>query len=65
MPQLPERTMTITEVAEHLQCSHDTVRREISRGNLRAVKFGRSIRIRPDDLRKSLRPVTRLGGDAA
>lgn len=62
-----ERSYTIAEVAEIEQCSTDTIRREIARGNLKAYRIGRLIRIRASDLEKARRPVTNAatlrGGD--
>jgi len=49
---------TIEQVAEHLQCSHWTIRRMISNGQLKAFRVGRLIRIRPEDLNRALKPVT-------
>lgn len=57
--------LTIDQAAERLNCSTDTIRRQIADGKLRAFRFGRSIRIKPRDLERSLRPVTSLGSDAA
>lgn len=60
--------LSIDDAAKALDCSRDTVRREISRGNLKAVRFGRLIRIRRADLDKAMRPVTNAhtlaGGDS-
>lgn len=60
-----EPLLTVEQAAERLNCSTYTVRRLISRGQLRAVRAGRLIRIKPRDLERALRPVTSLGGDAA
>jgi len=60
--------LTIPQVAQQLQVNDYTVRRMISKGQLKAVRVGRLIRIRPDDLNRALRPVTSLttaGGGAA
>jgi len=57
-----EATLTLDQVALRWQCSIDTVRREIARGNLRAIRVGRLIRIRPRDLANAERPVTPLAG---
>lgn len=56
----PESTFTIEQIALRWQCSTDTVRREISRGNLRAIRVGRLIRVRHGDLVRAERPVTPL-----
>ncbi len=71
MPSTPEHQLTIDQAAELLQCSPWTVRRMISRGDIRAYRFKRTrlIRIDPRDLEKARRPITtadlNLGGDAA
>lgn len=57
-PHSLEPDLTIAEVARLQKCSEDTVRREISRGNLKAYRFGRLIRVRPTDLKKAKKPVT-------
>lgn len=41
-----------------LDCHPDTIRRMISRGELRAYRVGRLIRIKRADLDKALKPVT-------
>lgn len=46
-----ERLLTIQEVAEHEATSPKTIRRRIASGELRAMKYGRSFRVRPQDLR--------------
>jgi excisionase family DNA binding protein len=62
--------LTIADVAELLQCDKYTIRRMISRGDLRAYRFpgSRLIRIDPADLDRIRKPVTRinevLGGGA-
>lgn len=63
--------LTISQVSEILQCSQDTVRRMISRGELKAYRYGnksRLIRIDAADIDRIRKPVTRinevLGGDA-
>lgn len=53
-------TLTIPQVAEYLACSTYTVRRMISRGELRAIRVGRLIRIRSEDLARVGKPVTRV-----
>lgn len=52
--------LSIDQAASIVGCSKDTIRREISRGRLKARKFGRLIRIEPDDLARAMKPVTRL-----
>lgn len=50
-----------------LNCHPDTIRRMVSRGELKAYRFGRLIRIKRDDLEKAMKPVTNAadlrGGD--
>ncbi len=66
---ISSKPLTIPQTAEYLQCSNDTVRRMISRGELKASRFGpRMIRIDPLDLEKVRKPVTNIAevlGDAA
>ena len=49
-----ERLLTVNDVAERLQLHHITVRRHIKAGKLRAVRVGRSVRIREADLEEYL-----------
>lgn len=42
--------LTVADVAEMLQVSKPTVHRMKATGRLRAVRFGRSLRFRPDDV---------------
>lgn len=60
-PQL----LTLEQVAERLNCSIYTARRMVSRGELKAVRVGRLIRIKPSDLERAMRPVTVLAGGNA
>lgn len=67
-----EQPFTVAQAADWLQCSEVSIRRWIARGDLRAFRYGRTIRIEPADLRKMRRPVTPVaglldcvGGDAA
>lgn len=46
----PAPLLTVLQVAERLQVSHDTVVREIKRGALGAVQIGARYRIDPADL---------------
>ena len=57
-----DRNYTITEAAELLSVHPATVRRWISRGRLRAWRYGpgRIIRISERDILKLRRPVTSL-----
>ncbi len=46
-----ERLLTVREVAVLEATSPKTIRRRINAGELRALRNGRSLRIRPQDLR--------------
>ena len=48
--QAPEPLLTVDEVAGILKVATKTVRREIKRGELPAVRIGRQLRISADDL---------------
>ncbi|MBX3704006.1 MAG: helix-turn-helix domain-containing protein [Steroidobacteraceae bacterium] len=48
--QPANRPLTLDEVAEYLQCSVRTIRREIGAGRLRAVRIRHLTRIDPADL---------------
>lgn len=66
MPET-QRLLSVDGAAEFFGCTPLTVRRMISRGDLRAYRVGRLIRIRPSDLEKAMRPVTNtpeLRGDS-
>ncbi|HCX85009.1 MAG TPA: helix-turn-helix domain-containing protein [Micrococcales bacterium] len=52
--------LTIRQAADVVGCSPDTIRRMIARGELRAVRFGRLLRIPPTALDRGGRPVTNL-----
>lgn len=57
---------TISDAAEYLGCSTDTIRRMIARGELKAYRYGpRLIRIDPRDIDKKRRPVTSVAERAA
>ncbi len=58
--------LTIPQAAQQLQVNDYTIRRMISKGHLKAVRVGRLIRIRPEDLNRALKPVTTFtsGGEA-
>lgn len=51
-----ERLLTVNEVAERLRIHPITVRRHIKAGRLRAVRVGRSVRIREADVGAFMRP---------
>lgn len=64
MPRRPApltvRQITLTQAAELLQVHPNTVRRMVSRGQLRAYYIGRHIRIDPVDLAALRQPVTKI-----
>ena len=51
-PADPEsaRLMTVAEVAYQLQVSNRTVRRQIASQELKVVRIGKAVRVRPADL---------------
>lgn len=49
------RFLTVADVAASLQVSEKTVRRLILRGELKASRVGRSIRIAPEDADRAAR----------
>ena len=58
-----EELLTVNEVAERLKVHPITVRRHIKAGRLRALRAGRSIRVRASDLEAFLRPAEPLVAD--
>ena len=42
--------LTLSDVAEILQCSEKTVKRRVATGDLPVVRDGRLVRVHPDDL---------------
>lgn len=61
MPEI----LTLPQVAELLQVEITTVRRMISRGELKAYRYGpKLIRVDRRDIDKMRRPVTTVGGAA-
>jgi excisionase family DNA binding protein len=46
-----ERLLTIRDVAALENTCDRTIRRRIASGELRAIRYGRQLRIRPQDLR--------------
>ena len=52
---LPVMAVDINQAAQMIGVSDDTIRREIDRGRLRAVKIGRVWRIRMSELEAYLR----------
>jgi excisionase family DNA binding protein len=59
MPLFHE-TLSTKQAAEARQVSTKTIRRMIQRGELKAYKFGKQIRIYSRDLDKVMKPVTPL-----
>ena len=53
------RLLTLTEAAEVMRCSKDTVRRRITDGKLRAVRHGRVVRVDLADVRALFRSTKR------
>src|SRR2546426_4875249 len=51
--------LTVNEVARRLRLHHMTVRRQIRSGRLRAVRVGRGIRVREEDMEAFLEPEVR------
>lgn len=49
---IEETLHDVEDVARILKCSNKTVRRLIERGDLPAHRFGRLLRVSPDDLRR-------------
>lgn len=52
---LPDALLTIAEAARILSCSERTVKRRLAEGSLPAIRFGRSVRIHPEDLARFIR----------
>lgn len=55
--------LTSAEVAEQLACSDESVRRAIKRGDLRAMKYGRLLRIPQSELDRFI-AAHMTGGEA-
>jgi excisionase family DNA binding protein len=51
-----ERLLTVQEVAERLHVHPITVRRLIANGRLAAIRIGRAVRVREEDVGAFLRP---------
>lgn len=47
-----DQLLTLQQVADRLQVSMSTVRRLVAAGKLKAVRIGRNLRVRPEDLSK-------------
>ena len=50
----PVQTLTLDQVAEALQCSRSTVKREVRRRKIRVVKVGRLTRITATEVERYL-----------
>ncbi len=46
--------LKINDVSDQLNMSKSSIRREIDRGNLQAVKIGKSVRISSEELKRYL-----------
>lgn len=55
---MSDQQLTIADAAVRLKVSPHTIRRMIARGDLKAARYGRSIRIDPRDLSRAGHPVT-------
>lgn len=49
--------LTVNEVAKMLNLHEITIRRHIKQGRLKAVKVGRQVRIRREDLEEFMKPI--------
>lgn len=45
-----DQLLTLQQVADRLQVSMSTVRRLVDAGKLKAIRIGRNLRVRPEDL---------------
>ena len=52
-----QETLTIPDAANVLQVAHRTIRRMIERGELKAYRVGRQVRIKPADLERSMKLI--------
>lgn len=55
-PGHPNRTLTAADLAVVLQVSVRTVRRMIACGEIRVIRFGRSVRVPMDEVARLLKP---------
>ncbi len=63
---LVSATLTVKQVADILRLSEKSVYRAVYDGKLTAYKFGRSLRFKPADVERALKPVHATeAGDAA
>lgn len=53
--------LSMAKAARRQGVSQDTIRRMIDRGELKAYKFGKSIRIKISDLDKASKPIKTIG----
>ena len=53
-PRPPARLLRVNDVADRLSVAGVTVRRLISRGDLKAIRVGKAIRVRPEDVESYL-----------
>ena len=65
-PILPQY-LTVKTAADYADCSQDTIRRLVNRGELKASRLGKSriIRIQRRDLDRLFKPVTPLAAQVA
>lgn len=54
-PHDPNRLLTLNEAADRLAVSISTVRRAVNAGELKTVRIGKIIRVRPADLDEYIR----------
>lgn len=45
-----DQLLTLQQVADRLQVSMSTVRRLVDAGKLKAIRIGRNLRVRPEDI---------------
>ena len=53
---IPDRLLTVDEVARMLNFNPRTVRQKAKRGEIPFIRLGRDIRFRPDTIREILEP---------
>jgi len=54
--------LTLDQVADRLQVSMSTVRRRVADGELKTVRIGRALRVRPEDLEEYIESHIEAGG---
>jgi len=62
--RFPSRLLTVSEVAGQLRLHPMTIRRMLNRGQIRAFRLGRAIRIDPEAVATFLETSGRPGGSA-